>query len=374
MWYAFFLIYNNLGVFRMHVKKHLSFSVLRKQMSGRLYQIEDSRQQSKVEYSIHDCAMSGFAMMYFQDPSLLEFQRRMAEHGNLNNLGNMFGVEAIPKDTQLRDVLDELPCEALEPIFLDYFKQLQRGKHLEAYRFLDGKYLVTLDGSEYFSSEKIQCSGCLRKSKSGQTRYHHMILQAAIVHPERKQVIVLAPEAVRNEDGSKKQDCEINAGKRIINKIRTAHPKLPMVILGDGLYSKQPFIEDCKKRSLHFILVAKPKDHTVLMEWIEEQKQMGELSSLEYNDFKGRRHQYEWINNMPLNGKKHLSMNFFLLNILAFFMHQIFEVTDLLYQTCRAKFSSRKEFWNQLRCTFRILIFPNWETLLQIIISPPRPP
>lgn len=64
-------------------------------------------------------------------------------------------------------------------------------------------------------------------------------------------------------------------------------------------------------------------------------------------------------------------MNFFLLNLLAFFMHQIFELTDLLYQKCRAKFSSRLEYWNQLRCTFRILIFKSWEKMLEFIISPP---
>ena len=105
----FSLRYHTLGVFRMHVKKHLSFTGLRKQLSERLSQLEDFRQQGKVEYSLHDCVMSGFALMYFQDPSLLEFQRRMEEHGNRNNLRNMFCVEAIPGDTQLRDVLDELP-------------------------------------------------------------------------------------------------------------------------------------------------------------------------------------------------------------------------------------------------------------------------
>jgi hypothetical protein len=71
------------------------------------------------------------------------------------------------------------------------------------------------------------------------------------------------------------------------------------------------------------------------------------------------------------HGKKNLSMNFFLLNLLAFFMHQIFELTDLLYQKCRAKFSSRLEYWNQLRCTFRVLIFKSWEKMLEFIISPP---
>jgi hypothetical protein len=76
------------------------------------------------------------------------------------------------------------------------------------------------------------------------------------------------------------------------------------------------------------------------------------------------------------HGQHNLSMIFFLLNLLAFFVHQIFELTDLHYQKCRAKFSARKEFWNQLRCTIRILLFKTWEQLLAFIICPPqsRPP
>ena len=428
----------------MHTKKHLGFTALRKQLSQRLFEMEDNRQEGKVKYCLHDCFISAFAMMFFQDPSLLEFQRQMEKRINLNNLKTMFHVSAIPKDTQLRDVLDEVPSDKLKDVFSDYFRQLQRGKHLEGYQFLPGKYLITLDGSEYFSSEKVCCPGCLRKnSKKGNVRYYHQILQAALVHPDYKQVIPLAPEQIQNTDGNDKQDCETNAGKRIVKKIRQAHPKLGIIIVADSLYSKQPFIKELKDERMSFILVAKPKDHKIMMEWIEEQKQMGEVCRLQYKDQKGRYHFYEWINAVPLNGnkntywvnyfeyqiiangkttyrnswitdisidrdnvkhlvrggrcrwkienetfntlknqgyhlehnfghgKKYLSMNFFILNLLAFFMHQIFELTDLLYQKCRAKFSARIEYWNQLRCTFRILLFKSWEALLRFVLSPP---
>ena len=388
--------------------------------------------------------MSGFAMMYFQDPSLLQFQRRMEDANQQNNLRNMFDVGVIPGDTQLREQLDNSPSDKLEKVFSDYFRQLQRAKQLENYQFLPGKYLIPLDGSGYFSSHKISCPSCLVTTpKKGLPRYHHQILQAALIHPDCKQVIPLAPEPIRNTDGKEKQDCEINAGKRILKKIRQTHPKLGIIIVGDGLYSKQPFIKCLKEAGFSFILVAKPDDHKIMMEWVCEQEQLGEVSHWEYTDQKTRQHHYRWINKIPLNGKektcwvnyfeyslivkgkktyhnswvtdievdrgnvkqlvkggrarwkienegfntlknqgyhlehnfghgkKNLSMNFFLLNLLAFFMHQIFELTDLLYQKCRAKFSSRLEYWNQLRCTFRILIFKSWEELVGFIISPP---
>lgn len=209
----------------MHSKKHLGFAALRRTLSERFHQIEDKRQKGKVRHSMHDCLMSGFAMMYFQDPSLLQFQRRLEEEIHNNNLKTIFGVQSIPKDTQMRDVIDEIEGKELEPLFADYFRALQRGKHLEGYRVLGDYYLISMDGSGYFSSDKIHCPGCLRKeSKSGKIIYAHQILQAALMRPGKREVIPLAPEAILNSDGNGKQDCEISAGKRLIKKIRSAPP------------------------------------------------------------------------------------------------------------------------------------------------------
>jgi len=79
--------------------------------------------------------MSAFAMMFFQDPSLLEFQRRIQDRKQFSNLSNVFQVQSVPKDSQMRDNLDQLPTKQLDPIFSDWLGRLQRGKHLESYTF-----------------------------------------------------------------------------------------------------------------------------------------------------------------------------------------------------------------------------------------------
>ena len=433
----------------MHIKKHLSFSALRNVLSDQFNQIADARQSGKVRFELHDCLMSGFAMMLFQDPSLCDFQRRLCEVYQKSNLHSIFAVSDIPKDSQMRDLLDEVTPGDLEPAFATLLNLLQRGKHLEPYRVLGNRYLVPIDGSEYFSSQHIHCPGCLTQKKNSRVRYHHNIVQAVIVHPDMKQVLPLAPEEITNRDGTEKQDCEINAAKRLLVKLRKAHPKLPFIIGGDGLFSKQPFINACKQQGMSFILVAKPADHKVLFEYVEEIAAMGEADTLELVDIKKRRHRYRWVNQVPINGsekaddvnffdyqmivgdkvtyrnswvtdisanadnivelvkagrcrwkienetfntlknqgyhiehnfghgKKHLSMVFFLLNLLAFYVHQILDLTDRFYQRLRyEKFTSRKEFWNQLRCTFRILLFRNWEHMFEYLLDPPplQPP
>ena len=97
-----------------------------------------------------------------------------------------------------------------------------------------------------------------------------------------KQVIPLAPEFIRNRDGGDKQDCEINAGKRLIHQIKKDHPHLPMIIVGDSLYSKQPFVEELKDHGYYYILVAKPNDHKNLYADIDVLRQGCMLDSLTF--------------------------------------------------------------------------------------------
>jgi len=165
-------------------------------------------------------------------------------------------------------------------------------------------------------------------------------------------------------------------------KLRKAHPKLPFIIGGDGLFSKQPFINTCKQQGMSFILVAKPAGHKVLFEYVEEIAAMGavdtvELVDIENEAFNTIKNQGYHIEHTFGHGKKHLSMVFFLLNFLAFYLHQILDLTDRCYQRLRyEKFTRCKEFWNQLRCTFRILLFSNWEHMFEYLLDPPplQPP
>jgi hypothetical protein len=384
-------------------------------------------------------------MMFFQDPSVLSFQRRMHNRLQSSNLKAMFAVNNIPSDSALRQTLDALPTETIHPAFSMLLQRLQRGKQLVAYKLESKHHLIALDGSQYFSSKNISCPNCLTyQGKKGSVRYSHQILQAVMLNPHMRQVLPLAPEPVANTDGNTKQDCEINAAKRIIKKIRSTHPKLKIAITADGLYSKQPFIDVLKANRMSFILVAKPTDHKLLFEWVDEIDGLGQSAHLQFCDDKGRRHVYRWVNQVPLNGSRNadqvnffeywlyanqkvtyhnswvtdlelsksnvvelvragrarwkienetfntlknqgyhiehnfghgqqfLSNTFFVLNLLAFYIHQILELCDKGYQYCRSKFSSRKEYWNNLRAIIRIMLFRDFDHLLRNVADPPE--
>jgi len=165
-----------------------------------------------AEISLADALMSGFAMFSLKDRSLLAFDERR----NDENLKSVYHIGNIPGDTHLRTILDPLDPESLRPLFKDVFRQLQRGKALEPFVFYEGCYLLSFDGTGYFSSSKIHCPSCMQKtSKSGKVTWHHQMLGASIVHPDLKEVIPLMPEPIIKQDGETKNDCERNAAKRI---------------------------------------------------------------------------------------------------------------------------------------------------------------
>ena len=281
-------------------KKHLCFDALRSSLSLCFKNIPDSRVQGRTQHSLHDSMMSAFACMFFQDASVAEFQRQVQEGKNNNNLHTLFEVKTIPKDTQLRDVVDNVSSEELRPIFKSFFHQLQRAKQLELFQVLPNLYMCAIDGVYHHSSEQVHCEQCLTKThRNGSVTYSHGVLQGAFMHPSQRQVIPVMPEPIANsETGYQKQDCEINAAKRFIAHLKKDHPRLGVLITGDGLFSKAPMVNLVLENKMHFLFVAKPNDHKHMMEWIEA---FDSLPVVSVKDLAGRVHRYTYQNQVPLN-------------------------------------------------------------------------
>lgn len=260
-------------------------------------QIADHR-ASNASISLTDALMSGFGMFSLKDSSLLEFDDRRSTDENLKNI---YGLEKVPSDTQMRTILDPVSPEGIKPIFKDVYQVVKQNGVLEQMKFL-GHYVVSLDGSGYFSSHTIHCDNCLERknSKTGEISYHHQMLAGAIVHPDMAAVIPLAPEPIIKQDGETKNDCERNAAKRFMAQLRADHPDEPFIITEDGLSSNAPHIRELKKYKLRFLLGVKPGDHVYLFEQVEQTHQAGQTTEYEVTG-KEVIHRFRFINQVPLN-------------------------------------------------------------------------
>jgi hypothetical protein len=170
-------------------------------------------------YAIEDAALSAFSIFFTQSPSFLDSQVRMQKQQGKNNAASLFGVHQIPSDNQIRNLLDPVPPETLFPLMATISDELYRDGYLDSFRSINGTFLVALDGTDFFSSEKISCPGCTQsKLKNGKTLNRHIAVTPVLVAPGQKNVIALAPQFVQPQDGHDKQDCELAASGRWLDQ------------------------------------------------------------------------------------------------------------------------------------------------------------
>ena len=279
-------------------RKHLSADALFRLVRSSFANITDDR-GAEVEIPLTDALMSAFAMFSLKSPSLLAFDKQRVE----GNLETIYGIPRAPCDTRMRERLDPVSPESLRPSFTSVFRQLQRGKALEDMVFLDGHYLVALDGTGYFSSPTIHCASCLQKvHRNGSITYYHQMLGAALIHPDFREVIPLMPEPIIKQDGTEKNDCERNAAKRFIAKLRQDHPHLKFIITEDSLSSNAPHIETLHDHGCHYILGVKEGDHAYLFKQVQAAEEAGRVTSYDRHDrAAGVVHRFRFVNDMPLN-------------------------------------------------------------------------
>ena len=279
-------------------RKHLSADALFAQVRSGFANIPDYR-LSEPEIALTDALMSAFAMFSLKSPSLLAFDKQRVE----GNLERIYGIDPVPCDTQMREILDPVAPKWLRPVFIKVFRQLQRGKALEPMVFLDGHYLLALDGTEYFSSTTIHCASCLHKvHRNGSITYYHQMLGAAIIHPDVREVIPLMPEPIVNHDGATKNDCERNAAKRFVAKLRQDHPHFKFIVTEDSLSSNAPHIQTLHDHRLHYILGVKEGDHTFLFRRVQAAEDTGCVTYYERHDrAAGLVHRFRFVNDVPLN-------------------------------------------------------------------------
>ncbi len=283
------------------LRKHLNADALLHTMKTGFDKIEDHR-PGNVQHTLGDTLMSGFAVFSLKDQSLLAFDERRSK--GPHNLMTIYGMGSIPCDTSMREILDGVDPDDLRPLFKDAFRQLQRGKALEQLVFMDGCYLLNLDGTGYFSSSKLHSDACMKKvSKNGKVSYYLQAVGAAIVHPYYKEVIPLNPEIIKKQDGETKMDCERNAVRRLLKKFRQDHPHLKIIINEDSLSSNAPHIDDLEQYNCHYILGVKEGDHKFLFQYVDQAIKDGTAIELMIPDEENKdiNHWFHIVYDAPLN-------------------------------------------------------------------------
>lgn len=218
-------------------------------------EIKDVR-GSNMQYKLGDILQSGLAIFSLKDSSLLEFTERFDNRSK--NLKRIYKIESCPSDNQMRLVLDKVKPIEIERVRLKVSRLAEQSGLMDSYEYFKGWKLLLTDGVHHYSSKTVSCVNCLERNHSDDsTSYSHSMLATVIAHPEMKEVFPLEQEPIIQQDGETKNDCELNASKRLIEKIQTRHSKDRFIFVKDALYGNGPHIRSITEKGNRYIIRCK---------------------------------------------------------------------------------------------------------------------
>lgn len=192
----------------------------------------------------------------------------------------------------LTDTFSRLKVEEVENLRDNMTKKLIRNKILDSEKIY-GYFNVLIDATRFQKAHYEVSPEWLHMTHEGKTTWYVAVEEAKIIGKEM--VLSLETEMLRNEDGSSKQDCEINAFKRLAKQIKRKNPKLKIRILGDSLYACEPVIKICKENNWKYIIVLKEERlKSVMEQYLELVWQ--EKDNIRFEENEEEIKIYQWVN------------------------------------------------------------------------------
>lgn len=192
-----------------------SFPTLLNFLNETIITFPDIRKGENKKYEIKDAVISAFSVFFIQCPSFLSHQNLMEKNKGNNNARTIFDVYNIPSNNQIRNLIDPINPSLLIPVYNNAYSYLKEKQIINSYLSFNDNLLIPLDGTWFFSSNRISCDKCLHiNHKDGTVTHYHSAITPVIVKPGNNKVISLPPEFIIPQDGKTKQDCENQAAKR----------------------------------------------------------------------------------------------------------------------------------------------------------------
>ena len=287
--------------------------------------LTDTRHQSYITYDFKICLLTQILAFCSSYQSMNKIGRDFNSDiviKNINNILKTNYVELPHKDT-LINVISEIKFEELEHIQTKIIKTLIRSKMLDKYRF-NGLFHIVIDGTGLYSTRVNLGEQAITKvynkdADNEYTLYSYYALEAKLVCGNM--TFSLATEFVENETYTDeygntyrkfdKQDCELKASYRLLNKIKNRFPKLPIIIGGDALYLGRPFLELCDSLKFDYIIRYKESDAPTIKR--------------NFNEIKIIDQDYEYQNEIIFGDLK--NKDFYTLNVISYDEESIDEET-----------------------------------------------
>ncbi len=299
----------------------------------RLGKIRDPRNPKKLKHKLTVLMIYGILVFVFQ------YASRRAANGEITrpvfeeNLRVLFPqLENLPHADTLFRLLCRIDVSQIEQAHVELVNHFIRNKKFHRY-LINNCYPIAIDGSQKTAFSILWDDHLLqRKSKRKGKRktdidadeqpdyqYYVYVLEASLSF-RNGMVIPLMSQFLEYQPGDgeqSKQDCEQKAFHRLAARIKKAFPRLPIMLLLDGLYPNGPIMDRCREYHWDFMIVL--KDGSLPSLWEEYFSLMSyQGENQKRQNWGERRQHFQWVNQIRYefgaNGKKYIDINVVLCN------------------------------------------------------------
>ena len=296
-------------------------AVLRRELPcllERLGKIPDLRDPHKCRHKLTVLLLYGLLMFVFQFASRREVNREMTRPQFETNLRLLFPeLETLPHADTLFRLLRDIDVQRIEQAHIELVGRLIRGKKFRRY-LINNCYPIAIDGSQKFARDSLWDENLLArtqgKEENRHTQYFVYILEASLAFRNGMVIPLLSEflEYAKGDTDNNKQDCEQRAFHRLSARLKQLFPRLPLLLLLDGLYANGPVMQRCRQFNWQFMIVLKDKDLPSVWEEVKALKPLQSENRLK-RTWGDRYQHFFWINAIDYEftqaGRKHLSLH-----------------------------------------------------------------
>lgn len=225
------------------------------QLENLFSKLTDKRHKSYITYKMRTIILTRLLSLICGITTMKGINQKFNTDEAIENLSSICNQELkeVPDWQTIQDVIETLSIEEIEDIRKYMVKALIRSKMFDRFRY-KGAIQVLVDATGLSSHDYNLNSNCISKTKNGVTKYYKYVLEAKIVFGNI--VISIDSEWIENKklnNENEKQDCEVNAFKRMAPRLKKNYPKMKFIITGDALYATTPMIDICRDNKWYYI-------------------------------------------------------------------------------------------------------------------------
>jgi len=269
-----------------------------------LAKIADPRQPKKSKHKLTVVLLYGLLAFVFQLASRREANRTLSRPAFLQTLHRLFPeLESLPHADTLHRLLERIEVSELEMAHVGVVRRLIRNKKFQ--RFLINRcYPIAIDGTQklvregrwYAEGEWLE--RVLETSEGEKVQQYVYVLEANLVFHTGLSLPLLSEFLSYDEgDLTDKQDSELKAFKRLAARLKGYFPRLPIVVLLDGLYPNGPLMEQCQGYDWEYMIVFPDKCLSSVWKKVEALRP-ALLSNQHQRIWRGRRQRFWWVNHI----------------------------------------------------------------------------